>query len=137
MDESNNLHNRRSRRSQVLMAASIEAAGVMLAVKLRNLSADGALVEGDQLPGVGDMVVFHKKDLRLPGHVAWISGNRAGVSFDAKLDPESVMRHVPKPRQRLMPDCKRPGIRVGGLSDAERKIGEDWVWGVPVPWLED
>ena len=92
------------------MAASIEAAGITVPVKLRNLSSEGALIEGDRLPSVGSPVTFHKKELSLAGHVAWITGNRAGVAFDLKLDPEAVMRHVPKPRPQAKLDFRRPAL---------------------------
>ena len=44
------IKNRRSRRSPVLLAASIEVGGTSLKVKLRNLSEEGALIEGERLP---------------------------------------------------------------------------------------
>ena len=44
MDQSSNTQNRKVRRSNVLMAASLELSGTSLPVKLRNLSAEGALV---------------------------------------------------------------------------------------------
>ena len=50
MDESNISQNRRSRRSPVFLAASLEVAGVAQTVKLRNLSEEGALMEGERLP---------------------------------------------------------------------------------------
>ena len=50
MDESSPTQNRKSRRSNVLMSASLELSGTSLPVKLRNLSADGALIEGEKLP---------------------------------------------------------------------------------------
>lgn len=137
MDESSTTHNRRSRRSHVLMAASVEAAGVTVPVKLRNLSSEGALIEGDRLPSVGSTVLFRKKELCLAGHVAWITGNRAGVAFDLKLDPEAVMRHVPKPRPRAKLDFRRPGIKSAELTAGERRMAEEWIWGKPAPWLED
>ena len=137
MNDVPNLHNRRSRRSQVLMAASIEMAGVTLPVKLRNLSTEGALIEGDDLPALGSKVVFRKKALRLSGYVAWNTGKKAGVAFDTKLDPEAVLHHVPEPRHQVKPDFRRPRLRAAGLTEAERKIGEDWIWGTPAPWLED
>ena len=137
MDETSTTHNRRSRRSHVLMAASIEAAGVAVPVKLRNLSSEGALIEGDRLPSVGREVLFRKNELHLSGQVAWITGNRAGVAFDAMLDPEAVMRHVPRPRPRAKLDFRRPALKSAELSAGERKIAEDWIWGKPVPWVEN
>ena len=136
MDESSHTQNRRSRRSHVLMAASIEASGVTVPVKLRNLSTEGALVEGDRLPSVGSEVWFRKNELEALGHVAWITGRRAGIAFDAMLDPEAVMRHVPSPRPRAKLDFRRPRITASKISAGERKIAEDWIFGKPIPSVE-
>ena len=132
MDESETTQNRRTRRSHFLMAASIEADGVTVAVKLRNLSPEGALVEGDQLPAVGSSVIFRKKELNLAGRVAWVATGRAGIAFDAKLDPDAVLRHVPRSRPLAKLDFRRPRIKAGDLSPGERKLGQDWIWGDPI-----
>ena len=132
MDESGTIQNRRARRSHFLMAASIEADGVTVAVKLRNLSPEGALVEGDQLPAVGSSVIFRKKELNLPGHIAWVTAGRAGIAFDAKLDPEAVKRHVPRNKPQPKLDFRRPRIKASDLSPGERKLGQDWIWGDPI-----
>jgi len=132
MDQSETTQNRRARRSHVLMAASIEADGVTVAVKLRNLSPEGALIEGKQLPTVGSPVIFRKKELNLVGRVAWVTAGRAGIAFDAKLDPEAVMRHVPRNKPQRKLDFRRPRIKAGELSLGERKIGQDWIWGDPI-----
>ena len=132
MDESATPQNRRARRSHVLMAASIEANGVALAVKLRNLSAHGVLVEGDRLPPIGSAVIFRKNELDLSARVAWVEDGRAGIEFDAKLDPETVLRHVPPSRPLPKLDFRRPPIRSGDLSSGERKIAQDWIWGDPL-----
>lgn len=137
MDESSTTQNRRSRRSHVLMAAVIESDGSSFQVKLRNLSQQGALVECDQLPSVGSMVLFRKKELNLPGRVAWVTGCRAGIAFDSNLDPEAVLRHVPPARPQAKLDYRRPPLKGRGLSPGERKIAEDWIWGKPIPGLGD
>jgi hypothetical protein len=137
MDESSTTQNRRSRRSHVLMAASIDARGASLPVKLRNLSQEGALIEGDELPGVGSAVVFRRNELNLPGRVAWVTGCRAGIAFDSALDPEAVLRHVPPLRPQAKLDFRRPPLKSRDLSPGERKMGEDWIWGKPIPGLGD
>ena len=114
------------------MAASIEADGVTVAVKLRNLSPEGALVEGDKLPAVGSAVIFRKKELNLAARVAWASGGRSGIAFDTLLDPESVMRHVPRTKPQPKLDFRRPAIRSSDLSAGERQIARDWIWGDPL-----
>lgn len=136
MDESSLSQNRRSRRSNVLMAASVECDGAVHAVKLRNLSKEGALVEADGLPPVNSRVRFRKGELSLTGHVAWIAGLRAGIAFDLPLDPESVLRHVPKPRPRQSVEHRRPRLRGQELSPGERKVAEDWIFGTPLPRVE-
>ncbi|MEO6580040.1 MAG: PilZ domain-containing protein [Sphingomicrobium sp.] len=136
MDESSSSQNRRSRRSHVLMSASIEAAGLTVPVKLRNLSTEGALIEGDRLPIVGSDVLFHKNELHLSGHVAWVTGRRAGIAFDAMLDPDAVMRHIPNPRPLARLNFRRPRIKSGELQPGERKVAEDWIWGTPIPSID-
>src|SRR5918995_779479 len=94
MDQSNNPQNRKTRRSNVLMSASLELSGTSLPVKLRNLSVDGALVQGDKLPVEGASILFRKGDLSIAGIVAWVKGRHAWVSFSQKLNPEQLLRRV-------------------------------------------
>ena len=128
MDQSNSPQNRKARRSHVLMTASLELSGTSLPVKLRNLSADGALVEADTLPVEGASILFRKGDLTVQGHVAWAKTRHAGISFARKLDPDQVLRHVPAPRARVKPDFRRPGLKANSLTDEERQFGENWLW---------
>jgi hypothetical protein len=130
MDQSNNPQNRKARRSNVLMSASLELSGTSLPVKLRNLSADGALVEGDKLPVEGASIQFRKGDLSVAGNVAWVKGCQAGVAFAQILKPDQLLRHIPAPRPRVTPDFKRPGLK-GTLTAEEKKFGEKWVWRFP------
>ena len=126
--------NRRSRRSNLLMAASLEHPGGVTPVTLRNLSANGALVEGDQKLLTGTNVVFRKKDLAIAGSIAWSAGRRAGIAFDMVLDPETVLHHVPAPRPVAELICKRPGLHAS-MSPEERKFAEI-LWGRPLPTVE-
>lgn len=131
MDASNAPQNRRSQRSNVLMAASVEFAGSTLAVKMRNLSEDGALIEAEAMPVEGSAVVFRRGELVVPGRVVWVRGNRCGIAFDEKLSPEAVLHHVPTPRSRTgaaSAGFKRPGLTARDLTHAERVHGRDWLW---------
>jgi hypothetical protein len=129
MDESSQSQNRKTRRSNVLMSASLELSGTSLPVKLRNLSADGALVEGDKLPVEGASVLFRKGDLSMPGTVAWVKGRQAGVSFAQKLNPEQLLRHVPTPKPRVTPSFRRPGLKK--FTDSDNGYGDTWHWRFP------
>ena len=132
MDESSITQNRRSRRANVLLAASIETAGTTFPVKLRNLSAEGALVEGDGLPVEGAQVLFRRKELAVESRIAWVHDNQAGIAFGRPLDANEVLRHVPSPRPRVLPDFRRPGLAARKLTPEERKLAASWVW-APIP----
>lgn len=131
MDESSISQNRRSRRSNLLMSASIEISGVSLPVKLRNLSAEGALIEAEKLPVEGAKLLFRKAEISIEGRLAWVEGKRAGVEFVTALCPETVLRHVPTPRPRVQLDFRRPGIGPKRLTLAERNVGGIWAGGLP------
>lgn len=127
MDESSPTQNRRTRRSNVLLSASIELSGRSLPVKLRNLSSEGALIDGDDLPIEGAEVIFRKADLSLAGRIAWVEGKRAGLSFSKPLHPDLVLRHIPAPRPRVRPDFKRPGLGAQKLSADDMRAGATWL----------
>lgn len=119
--------NRRTRRSHVLMAATLELSGAVVAVKLRNLSALGALVEGDKLPIEGSELLFRKGDLCVPGRIAWTHKNQAGVAFSENLAADLVLRHIPIPRARVSLKYNRPGLASRELSADERRFAALWV----------
>lgn len=128
MDQSTQAQNRKSRRSQVLLSATLEHGGGSQAVKLRNLSEEGALVESDKLPIEGTTVHFIRKDLNAAGRVVWVSGKYAGIAFSERLDPAEVLRHIPAPRPKIQPRYWRPGITTRQLNAEQRRLAESWMW---------
>ena len=126
------IKNRRSRRSPVLLTATVEVAGEAVSVKLRNLSEEGALIEGDQLPVEGSTSYFVRKDLRVESRIVWVQGRYAGVAFDKPLKPEDVLRNVPKPRPTAKVEFRRPGLACRPLTADERKMIETWLATAPV-----
>lgn len=131
MDESSPVQNRRQRRANVLLTAVLETPGQTTDVKLRNLSAEGALVEGDSLPSEGTAIRFRRADLSVLGKVIWVSGKRAGIHFDEPLTPVALLRHVPTPKPRVIPSFRRPGLVSRPLSDADRAFEDRWVSTIP------
>lgn len=114
------------------MKAVLEQSGQSLDVKLRNLSAEGALVEAASLPVEGSELMFIKGDLRVPGRVAWNDSGHAGIAFTKVLDPVQLLRHVPAPKARVTAKFRRPGLSLE-LSEAEKSFGENWLYGRPLP----
>ncbi len=133
MDQSSTTQNRRSRRSNVLLAASIETAGAAISVKLRNLSSEGALIEGSDLPVEGSDVVFRRNDLTVASRVAWVHGKQAGVAFKRPIPQQDVLRNIPRPRHRAAPEFKRPALACRQMSPTERRLAESWAW---TPWSD-
>ena len=127
MDESSITQNRRSRRSPVLLTATIYVGGLPVSVKLRNLSEEGALIESDRLPDEGTETVFERKETRLNGRVVWVQGQYAGVAFDTPLKREEVLRHIPAPRAKAQTEFRRPGFACRPLSPRERSMVETWL----------
>jgi hypothetical protein len=128
MDNSSPSQNRRARRSQVLLTATIEHAGACQSVKLRNLSAEGALVESDKLPIEGTPVEFRRNELNAGGRIVWVNGKYAGIAFNQALNPEEVLRHVPTPRPKIQPRTYRPGFTPRNMTADQRRLAESWVW---------
>ena len=131
------MQNRRSRRAPVLLTASIDVLGVPAAVKLRNLSSTGALIEGSSLPQAGETTYFTRRELHLRCKVMWVEGRYAGIRFARELDREEVLRYIPPPRERFKPEFKRPGLACKPLTAAERKMIEAWICTVPREGLGD
>lgn len=107
------------------MSAALELSGTSLPVKLRNLSADGALVEAEGLPVEGSEVVFRRQELSVPARVIWVRGGRAGLSFNVALSPEAVLRHIPTPKPRVLPEFRRPGLS-SQFNEADRDAARAW-----------
>lgn len=133
MDESNAPGNRQSRRSNVLLSATIEFGGASIPVKLRNLSEDGALIEGRNLPLEGSDLIFERNDLRVPGRIAWVNQLQAGIAFGEPLSTQDVLQNVPQPKPRVHSDYKRPGFHRRSLSVREQAAMEHWMALMPTP----
>lgn len=114
---------RASPRTNLLLAATVETDGRSLAVRIRNLSETGALIEGAGLPDAGASLVLARGDLQVLATVAWAAGSRRGIRFDG---PTPVCEWTGgKPRAI---DCT--GLRDQRRVDAIQAQARDEVaWG--------
>lgn len=103
--------------------------GALVPVTLRNLSAEGALIEGKELPAEGSSTTFSRNDLLVKSQVVWVEGRFAGVAFERHLDRDELLRQVPRPKQRFAQEFRRPGLTSRPLSAEERRMVE--LWAVP------
>lgn len=69
-------------------------------VKVRDMSAGGALVEGGVIPPPGTYVRLCRGSLAVTGKIAWCKGARAGLSFNSTVTPEEWLpAGAPAPQQ--------------------------------------
>ena len=74
-------HERRNKRSLVLLAAKVSTPDGVIEARLRNLSQKGALLEGDRIPPVGTDLIFERGETKVRGRVAWARDGRFGIEF--------------------------------------------------------
>lgn len=72
-------------RTNMFVLATISWAGASGPVKIRNMSASGALIEGTVLPPVGETVLLRRGSSVAAGKIAWCKGGKAGVKLDQKV----------------------------------------------------
>jgi enamine deaminase RidA (YjgF/YER057c/UK114 family) len=75
----------RSPRKNLLLAASIETDTSNAAVRIRNLSESGAMLDGAVLPDVGKMVTLRRLEVQVGAVVVWRLSGRCGIKFDGNV----------------------------------------------------
>jgi hypothetical protein len=88
------VENRSEGRSNVFLAARLDGGGASTAVRIRNISARGALVDGRTLPPVGTPVRLTRGRFSAVGQLAWAGEGQAGVNFDCEIDVPSWVQRV-------------------------------------------
>ena len=79
------VNSRTAARRSLFVTATLHADREEMAVRIRNLSEFGVLLEGPVLPPVGTAVVLRRGALRADGIVAWREPSRCGLSVTAPL----------------------------------------------------
>ncbi len=72
-----------AQRTNLMLAATAESSVGYSAVRIRNLSETGALIEGSGLPGAGSSLILKRGDLQVAATIAWAGGERRGIRFDS------------------------------------------------------
>ena len=81
-------------RSNVFLNASMVAGGKLTPVRVRNISAMGALLDGSGLPPEGSSMQLRRGSLFANGEVAWQTNGQCGVRFEAPVDVPAWVRRV-------------------------------------------
>ena len=75
----------RAPRTNLLLAATIEAGKLQAAVRIRNLSESGALLEGGAFPLVGEKLILRRMELEIGATMVWRTASRCGVRFEGHI----------------------------------------------------
>lgn len=78
-------------RVNLFMAATLHASGIDTAVKIRDLSADGAQIESPLIPEAGSPMTLARGQLAVAGHVTWRTERRCGLKFSSKVSVRDWM----------------------------------------------
>ncbi|TPG14330.1 PilZ domain-containing protein [Sphingomonas oligophenolica] len=79
-------------------------------IRVRNLSEGGMMAEFDRVVPSGTPVIVDVRGVgEVPGRVAWCAEGRAGISFDAPVDPKRARKRVGT--GTTTPDYAKPSVR--------------------------
>ena len=109
-------------RSNVFLSATISGASGTHAVRIRNISKMGAMLDGPHLPAEGERVSLQRGSLAINAEIAWESGNFRGVRFERAVDVDAWISRVGHAGQQRV-DKAVAAIKVG-LAAAAATLGE-------------
>lgn len=84
---------RKTARTHLFVGATLYHGRRSAPVRVRNMSPSGALIEFEDLPDIGALVILRRGSLEALGAIAWKTGNKAGVAFSAAIDVLDWMPH--------------------------------------------
>lgn len=105
-------------RKNLMLSAAIEADALKVAVRIRNLSEGGAMLDGPILPRPGTRLILRRAEIEVGARVVWQVDGRCGVAFDdsAVTVDEWVAGNRPPSF-----DGQRGQARVDAIQDAVRR----------------
>jgi hypothetical protein len=116
---------RANERSNVFLTATLHFGAQSFAVRIRNLSAGGALLDGSKLPGEGAKVHLRRAHLAAAAEIVWQMQELRGLRFSAEIDVHEWMRqreHVGQQRVDRVVDALR---RTGVQTESMQGLAED------------
>lgn len=118
-------------RINVMFGATLEGHGASRFVRLVDLSENGCGLVGD-LDGLESEVMFHWRAAAVRSRLVWVDSTRAGVRFEQPVDVGRMVGRVAAVRVPRHSPCRRPGVRSGNPSLAEKRSAEwcAWVLGI-------
>lgn len=84
--------------------------------RVRNLSATGLMADCEKPFGSGDRVSMKLRGVGdVQGMIAWVKGDRIGVTFDKPIDPQLARKPIADSAGNAMPDYLRPTVAASRI----------------------
>lgn len=98
------------RDSLFLLAVVTDEAGSSRGnARVRNLSETGLMADCELSFRAGDRLVVHLRGVgEVAGAVAWANGNRIGMMFDQRINPQAARKPVTGSTSHQVPEHLRP-----------------------------
>ena len=103
---------RRSPRYRVLLIARLVTTCSERIVKLRDLSATGAMIEGPRIPAAGTDILLQRGSLEVFGTIVWKKEMQAGIEFAEPLTETMLWMQVNAPQHIQDSDPSAPPPRA-------------------------
>lgn len=98
---------RLSQRTNMFLAAVLQGSGFSAPVKVRNMSASGAMAEAAAVPEVGAVVRLVRGSLSVPAAVVWSSDSRCGLRFSSVVSVHDWLATPRNAEQQRVDDVVR------------------------------
>jgi hypothetical protein len=110
-----------------MLSAVVETAGLSAPVRIRNISATGALIEGAAVPQENASVTLRRNNLSINGKIVWCRQNRCGIHFEGSVDVAAWIRHP----SAIAPATSAAQMRVDQIQADVRAGTAPFVQPVP------
>ncbi len=122
----------REARKNLMLAAQIAAGNVCAPVRIRNMSAGGAMIDGLALPDPGSRFVLRRLNLQINATAVWTKGGRCGVKLAGQVDVDEWISGVHKPMRgaslgQLRVDEIQAAVRSGAALPAATLVAKPAV----------
>ena len=78
----------------MFLTATLDTGAASSPVRIRNISARGALIDGPSLPAIGARVRLIRGELRASGELAWTGAGQCGLNFNSEIDVAQWIERV-------------------------------------------
>lgn len=114
---------RKALRSSMYLGAALYCDSSCTPVRIRNMSAGGALIEGAALPKAGAIVQLVRGTLIIHGLVAWSVDGRCGLRFPCSVDVQQWLACPSNAQQQRVDEVVRL-VKAGAVPLPVPTLGE-------------